>query len=50
MSERKIVVVLQVSNISVLSWWEQVTFWWDDEDIHFVLDQHTVNDIYVINP
>jgi hypothetical protein len=29
-----------VSNVSASSWWEQVTFQWDDDDVHFVLDQH----------
>jgi len=23
-----------------ISWWEQITLQWDDNDIHFVLDQH----------
>ena len=22
--------------------WEQVNFQWDDDEVHFVLDQHTV--------
>jgi hypothetical protein len=36
--------------LSAISWWEQVTFRWDDDDddaddddndsVHFVLDQH----------
>jgi hypothetical protein len=26
---------------SAISWQEHVTFWWgDDDDVHFVLDQH----------
>jgi len=29
-----------VSNFSALSWQEQVTFWRDRDDVHFVLDQH----------
>ena len=29
-----------VSNVSAKSWQEQVIFWWEDEDICFVLDQH----------
>ena len=37
-----------MSNISAtsMSWWEQVTFWWDDDDVLFVLDQHTWLDFY----
>jgi hypothetical protein len=28
-------------NFSAISWWEQVIFQWDDDDeVHFVLDQH----------
>ena len=26
--------------LKVISWWEQVTFSWDEDDICFVLDQH----------
>ena len=30
-----------MSNYSAISWWEQVTFLWDDDDdVCFVLDQH----------
>ena len=25
---------------SFVSWWEQVNFQWNDDDVHFVLDQH----------
>jgi hypothetical protein len=28
-----------MSNFSAISWQEQVTFWWDDDDVCFVLDQ-----------
>jgi len=38
-----IVVLSQLSNFSTISWREQVNFQWDDDDddeIHFVLDQH----------
>jgi hypothetical protein len=31
--------VHQVSNFSALSLWEQVTYWWDGDDVCFVLDQ-----------
>ena len=38
-----------MSNISAISWREQVTFWndddADDDDVSFVLDQHTELDI-----
>ena len=27
-----------------VSWWEQVTFWWDDDDVCFVLDQQATTD------
>ena len=29
--------------VSPLSWWEQVTIWWDD-DVYFTLDQHSWDD------
>ena len=29
-----------MSNISAISWREQITFRWDDNDIYFVLNQH----------
>ena len=36
-----------MSICSPISLWEQVTFWFDsDDDIHFVLDQHTKLDFY----
>jgi hypothetical protein len=27
-----------------ISWWEKITFQWDDDDVHFVLDQHAYLD------
>ena len=27
-------------NFSAISWWEQVNFQWDDDDVCFVLEQH----------
>jgi hypothetical protein len=30
-----------MSDFSAISWREQVTFWWDDDDVRFILDQHT---------
>ena len=41
-----IVVLHQVSNFSIISWREQVTFWWDDDEVRFVLDQYTWLDFY----
>ena len=35
-----IVVQRQLRNVSAISWWEQVNFQWDDDDIRFALDQH----------
>ena len=34
-----IFVQSQVSNFSAISRHEQVTFYWDDDDVNFVLDQ-----------
>jgi uncharacterized protein YcaQ len=32
---------------SAISWREQVTFWWDDnDDVRFVLDQHAELEMY----
>ena len=41
LSEWVIVVKCQMSNVSAISWGEQVTFWWDDDDEVplFVLEQ-----------
>ena len=41
-----IVVLSQFSNFSAISWWEQVNFQWDDDEVRFVLDQHTELDFY----
>jgi hypothetical protein len=35
-----------VNNCSAISSWEQVTFWWDDNDIYVVLYQDAQLDIY----
>jgi len=35
-----------MSNFSAISWQEQVTFQWDDDDGCFVLDKYTLFDIY----
>ena len=29
-----------MSNSLAISWWEQITFWWHNDNVHFVLDQH----------
>jgi hypothetical protein len=47
-SQRVIVVYWQVDNFSALSWREQVTFQWNDDDVHFVLDQHAYNWIFIV--
>jgi len=36
-----IVVLRQVSNFSAIPWREQVTLQRDDDDVCFVLDQHS---------
>jgi hypothetical protein len=36
----------QFSNFSAISWGEQVTFQWDDDEVHFVLDQHAELDFF----
>ena len=41
-----IVVQHQLSNFSAISWREQVIFQWDDDEVHFVLDQHAELDFY----
>jgi hypothetical protein len=29
-----------------ISWWVHVNFQWDDDEVHFVLDQHAELDFY----
>jgi hypothetical protein len=29
-----------------ISWWEQVNFQWNDDEVRFVLDQHAWLDFY----
>ena len=36
----------QFSNFSAISWREQVNFQWDNDEVHFVLDQHAELDFY----
>jgi hypothetical protein len=40
-SEWVIVVKCQLSNFAAIVWREQVNFEWDDDEVRFVLDQHT---------
>ena len=35
-----------MSILSAITWQEQDTFWRDDNDVHFVLDQHTKLDFH----
>jgi len=35
-------VIFNLINFSAIkSWWEQVNFHWDDDEVRFVLDQYT---------
>jgi hypothetical protein len=43
---RVIVVLHQFRNLLAISFWEQVNFQWDDDEVRFVLDQHTELDFY----
>jgi hypothetical protein len=45
-SEWVIVVQCQFSNFSAISLQDQVNFQWDDDEVHFVLDQHAELDFY----
>jgi hypothetical protein len=33
--------LMQLSNFSAISWRERVNFQWDDDEVCFVLHQHT---------
>jgi hypothetical protein len=35
-----------LGNCSAISWREQINFWWDDDEVCFLLDQHTELDFY----
>ena len=35
--------------LSYISWQEQVMLQWDDDEVHFVLDQHAELDVYSAN-
>ena len=45
-SEWVIVAYRQFSTFSAISWREQVNFQWDDDEVHFVLDQYADLDFY----
>jgi hypothetical protein len=36
----------ELSNLSAISWREQVNFQWDDDEVLFVLNQHVELDFY----
>ena len=44
-----IVVYRQLTNLSVISWREQVNFQLDDGEVRFLLDQHAWLDCYSAN-
>jgi hypothetical protein len=44
-----IVAKCQLSNISAISWREQVNFQWDYDEVRFVLDQRSLFDFYRVN-
>jgi hypothetical protein len=35
-------------NFSFISWREQITFQWDNNDVRFVLDQHAYLDFFIV--
>jgi hypothetical protein len=41
--------VLFNPNFSAISWREQVSFQWDDDEVHFVQDQHAELDFYSVS-
>jgi hypothetical protein len=43
---KTIVAWHQLSNCSAISWREQVNFQWNDDEVHFVPDQHPLLDLY----
>jgi hypothetical protein len=40
-SDLMIVASRKLSNVSAITWEEPVNFQWDDDEVHFVLDQLT---------
>jgi hypothetical protein len=41
-----VVVYREHNKFSAISWWEQVIFQWNDDEVHFVLDQHAELEFY----
>jgi len=39
-ASKRLLFNVKIRSFSAISWWEQVTFLWDDDDVHFVLDHH----------
>jgi hypothetical protein len=48
MSEWVAVAELQLSNVSAISWREQVNFQWDDDEVPFVLVQHPELYLFIV--
>jgi hypothetical protein len=38
-----------IFQLHCISWWEQVIFWSDDDDVRFVLNQYAELDFYSAN-
>jgi len=49
MSEWVIVASRQFSNLSAISWREQVNFQWDYDEVLFVLEQHALLEFYSVS-
>ena len=39
--------LMPTQQFSAISWQEQVNFQWDDDEVHFILDQHAELDFYI---
>jgi hypothetical protein len=39
--------LMPTQQFSAISWQEQVNFQWDDDEVHFILDQHVELDFYI---
>ena len=48
MQECVSVVQRQLSNHSAISWWEQVNFQWNDDEVRFELDKYAELDFIVL--
>ena len=40
---------LAIFQLHCISWWEEVNFQWDDDEVRFVLDQHIELDFHRAN-